>query len=264
MANRENDSRPESTEPVPAVPFQSIPVLLPIVFALTIAAQLVSLAFGREATSQPLAVILLPSLVFLTVLTIPSIALGIGMGRQIGLGVPDIAAIVSRRPGSFRSLLRHKVSAAGLGLLLGGALFLIRMINESQLPPELPALGHRGVAGGLAVSLGAAVAEEVWFRLGLMTLLVWIAARIRGDDGARPIVVWPIIVITSVAFGMAHLPQLTSYGAASPFAIATTIVGNTAVGILYGWCYWRYSLVAAITAHFSVDLVLHVLPALAG
>jgi hypothetical protein len=261
MTNREIDGQSESTEPVP---FQSIPVLLPVVFVLTIAAQLVSLAFGRADESQSFVSILLPSLVFLSVLTIPSIALGIGTGRNIGLGVPDIAAMLSRRRGSFLALLRHKALAAGLGLLLGVTLLLIRMVNESQLPSELPALGHRGVAGGLAVSLGAAVAEEVWFRLGLMTLLVWFVSRIRGDGEARPMVVWSIIVITSVGFGMAHLPQLASYGAASPFAIATTILGNTAVGILYGWCYWRRGLVAAITAHFSVDLVLHVLPALAG
>jgi membrane protease YdiL (CAAX protease family) len=75
-------------------------------------------------------------------------------------------------------------------------------------------------------------------------------------------VVWPVIGITSVAFGLAHLPQLTSYGAASPFAIAGTIFGNSVVGVLYGWCYWQRSLVAAMIAHFSVDVTLHVLPAL--
>jgi membrane protease YdiL (CAAX protease family) len=52
-----------------------------------------------------------------------------------------------------------------------------------------------------------------------------------------------------------------SYGAASPFAIGGTIVGNSVVGVLYGWSYWRRSLVAAMVAHFAVDVVLHVLPA---
>jgi hypothetical protein len=40
----------------------------------------------------------------------------------------------------------------------------------------------------LSVSLGAAVAEEVWFRLGLMTLMVWGVVRLLKVQKARPIV----------------------------------------------------------------------------
>ena len=115
----------------------------------------------------------------------------------------------------------------------------------------------------MAVSFGAAVAEEVWFRLGLMTLMVWCVVRLLKDQKPRPIAVWTIIVFSSVSFGMAHLPQLESYGAGSPFAIGGTVIGNTAVGILYGWCYWKRSLFAAMIAHLSVDIVIHVLPAFA-
>jgi membrane protease YdiL (CAAX protease family) len=173
-----------------------------------------------------------------------------------------IAALLSRQPGSSQQLLEDARLAGVLGLILGGLLLLVRLISEPYLPPELPAFGHRGAIGGLSVSVGAAVAEEVWFRLGLMTLMVWCVARSLGHREARPIVAWPIIVLTSVAFGMAHLPQLMSYGAGAPFAIGGTIVGNSVVGILYGWLYWRRSLIAAMVAHFSVDVVLHVLPAL--
>ena len=45
--------------------------------------------------------------------------------------------------------------------------------------------------------------------------------------------------------------------------IGGTILGNTAVGILYGWCYWKRSLVSAMVAHFAVDIMIHVLPAFA-
>lgn len=150
-----------------------------------------------------------------------------------------------------------------LGVAVGGLLLLIRQLSAPYLPPEIPAYGHRGVIGGLAASFGAAVAEEVWFRLGLMTLMIWCAARLLKDRTPRPTAVWTIIVFSSVAFGMAHLPQLISYGAGSPFAIGGTVIGNTVVGILYGWCYWKMGLFAAMIAHFSVDVVIHVLPAFA-
>lgn len=44
--------------------------------------------------------------------------------------------------------------------------------------------------------------------------------------------------------------------------IVATIIGNTLVGTVCGWIFWQRSLIAAILTHFSVDLVLHVLPAL--
>jgi membrane protease YdiL (CAAX protease family) len=42
------------------------------------------------------------------------------------------------------------------------------------------------------------------------------------------------------------------------------MLGNTLVGIACGWLYWQRGLIAAILAHFSIDLVLHVVPALLG
>lgn len=240
------------------------PVLAPflILYGLTIAAQLISLAYGRVDQEQVFGSIVLPSLVFLSVLTVPALAVGIWLGRQVGLGIPLIDALLARESGAYQKLVSDCVLACLLGLALGGLLLVVRSFTEPYLPPEAPAFGHRGLVGGLAVSLGAAVAEEVWFRLGLMTLLVWCVGRLAGHEKARPLVVWSVIVVTAIGFGAAHLPQLMSYGAGSPFAIAGTVAGNTAVGILYGWCYWRRSLIAAIVAHFFLDVVLHVLPAL--
>ena len=57
------------------------------------------------------------------------------------------------------------------------------------------------------------------------------------------------------------LPQLVASGAGSPFATGGTVLGNIAVGTLYGWCYWKRSLIAAMAAHFAVDFMIHVLPA---
>jgi membrane protease YdiL (CAAX protease family) len=34
---------------------------------------------------------------------------------------------------------------------------------------------------------------------------------------------------------------------------------NSLAGLVFGWLYWRRGLKAAMVAHFSADLVLHVL-----
>jgi hypothetical protein len=237
---------------------------LVIVFAATIVAQLVSLAFGRVDMEGGFTEVVLPSIVFLSVLTLPLAGAGITLGRAIGLGTPTIHALWAREPGALARLWRDAAGAAVPGLVLGTGLLALRAFTASYLPPELPAFGHRGVIGGLAVSAGAAVAEEVWFRLGLMTLLAWCIVRLAGHQRMRPAVAWSAILTVAIAFGAAHLPQLMAYGAGSPFAIAGTVLGNVLVGTLYGWYYWQRSLVAAMSAHFSVDLVLHVMPALTG
>lgn len=153
--------------------------------------------------------------------------------------------------------------AIALSIGVGCFLLLLRVWARPYLPEELPSFGHRGIVGGLAVSIGAAVAEEVWFRFGLMTLIVWGATKLLGNKVSRPVILWGVILLSATAFGAAHLPQLISYGAGSPIAIFATILGNVLVGTLYGWCFWKRGLLIAIMSHFTVDLVLHVLPALA-
>ena len=50
-----------------------------------------------------------------------------------------------------------------------------------------------------------------------------------------------------------------------PYAVVvgSIVVLNALPGIASGWLYWRHGLGAAMRAHFSADLVLHVLTPLA-
>ena len=239
-------------------------VLMPMfgLYLAVMAAQLISLAFGRIDASQSFASIALPSVVYLTVLTLPACWIGLTAGRQLGLGIFRSGLRGSTTSGRTGNAGRDIGIAVVLGLLLGAAFLALRFVCQPYLPPEIPALGFRGVGGGLAVSLGAAIGEEVWFRFGLMSALVWVVGRVMRVGQPPDAVFWVVIVLASMGFALAHLPQLLSYGASAPFAIGGTIVGNVVVGILYGWSYWRMGLVAAIAAHFSVDLVMHVVSAL--
>jgi hypothetical protein len=63
---------------------------------------------------------------------------------------------------------------------------MLRIVSVQFLPPELPELGHRGAIGGLLVSISAAIGEEVWLRLGVMTILAWLFLRLLGQSELRP------------------------------------------------------------------------------
>jgi membrane protease YdiL (CAAX protease family) len=247
------------------------PFLLPFLalLILTLLTQLGFLAYnvltgasGPSASEQSLASVLMTASVILAVMTIPLAGLGLRLGGRVGLAAPLLTDLLTRTPGAGDRLRRDARLAVPLGLGVGVLLLLMRLALEPYLPPELPAFGFRGVMGGLLASVSAAVAEETWVRLGVMTIVAAPVARVLGHQDIRPMVAWPSIVFAALAFGLIHLPQLAQFGAATPAAIAGTMLGNGIVGVLCGWLYWRRSLVAAILAHFAVDLILHVLPAL--
>ncbi len=225
-------------------------------FALTVVTQMSNIAFQKLSNNEPFLPTVLPGLLFLSVLTIPALFIGLKLGSRVGLGFINNKTIQERRVGEG---LRFAIFAA---IPLGLFMLALRWLLADSLPAELPEYGFRGPVGGLLVSVGAAVGEEIWFRFGLMTLLLFIASKMRStalDSHTIPVI---IILVVGFGFGLAHIPSVIAYGAHTSFAVWATIGGNVAVAVLYGWSYWRYGLLAAITAHFSVDVVLHVLPAL--
>jgi membrane protease YdiL (CAAX protease family) len=232
-----------------------------VVTAVTVAAQLASLAAGE---GQHPASVFLTSAASIALVTLPLAGLGLWLGQPIGLGAPLLTRLLLGQRGSGRQLLQDTKLAIPLGLGVGAFLLILRIVTAPLMPPELPALGHRGTLGGLAVSVGAAVGEEVWLRLGVMSVLAWLLLRISDRPKLEPRVAWTAILLTAFLFGLIHLPQLAAAGAATPISVSGTIVGNTVVGTACGWLYWRRSLIAAILAHFSVDIVLHVLTTLSG
>jgi membrane protease YdiL (CAAX protease family) len=230
-----------------------------VLLVLTLVTQLSALSY---TATQAFVDILVPSLIALLAVTAPLAALGLWLGNPIGLGAPLLTALLSCSPGAVRKLADDARLAIVIGLAAGVFLWALRILTAPYLPPELPALGHRGVVGGLLVSAGAAIGEEVWLRLGVMTILAWFFVRVSGDTRLKPGSAWAAIILAAVVFSLVHLPQLAAAGAASWAGVLGTIFGNTLVGVIFGWLYWRRSLLAAIVAHFSVDLVLHVFPAL--
>tara|TARA_R110002049_G_scaffold4601_5_gene32227 strand:- start:318971 stop:319738 length:768 start_codon:yes stop_codon:yes gene_type:complete len=234
----------------------ALPLL--VLLCLTLAAQLGSLAYTVDGSFLSA---LGPSVLVLCAVTIPLATLGLVLGQNVGFGAPLLTDLLDRKRGSGKQLLLDAKLAIVLGLSLGALLVLIRLVHRPFLPPEMPELGHRGALGGFLVSVGAAVGEEVWLRLGVLTIVARVLMYLYRRTDVDAIVGWSAVVFSAIAFAVIHLPQLAYYEAATPVGIAATVAGNTLVGLLYGWLYWRRSLIAAMVGHFAVDIVLHVLPA---
>lgn len=225
-------------------------------FLAVIVSQLANIIYGKVSNGEDVTVVFLPSLLFLSVLTIPSLIIGFKLGREVGLSLDQPHSSYEKDEGH-----RSFAIVVASSLLLGFFLLVVRQNSLPYLPDEIPQYGFRGVIGGLLVSIGAAIGEEVWFRFGLMTLLLWLIKRVFTLEKLTLLHFWAVMIIVAIGFGAAHLPQLIAYGAGTNFAIWGTMGGNFVVSFLYGWCYWRYGLISAIVAHFTVDLVLHVFTA---
>jgi len=190
---------------------------------------------------------------------------GLKLSPRVGLGVPLLS---SRLAGEKQTL---STRPAWLALLFGlaagiGIILVDGYVFAPKVSVELQILGDTvrpPVWQGFLASFYGALVEEIMMRFFMMTVLVWIGGKIRSTADGKPAkaVFWVAILISGLAFGIAHLPAAAALGInLSPLYIIRTLFLN-AVGILYGWLYWKRGLEFAMLAHFSTDLAVHVLGA---
>ncbi len=193
--------------------------------------------------------------------------LGLRMGHRVGLGAPLLHAWLGDKP-TAQSARRTQ---PWLAIALGAGSAVLVVLAMQWTDPLLPAMRNPPAHGdaaasalnGLLASFYGGIAEELQLRLFLMTLMVWFVARLRqrmpGDATFHV-----AIVLAAVLFGVGHLPAAAHIWGLDATVVLRTIALNAVVGIACGWLYWRRGLEMAILAHFSADIVLHVLVPLLG
>ena len=70
---------------------------------------------------------------------------------------------------------------------------------------------------------------------------------------------WIAILGAALLFGLGHLPATM---AATPFSttvLARAILLNGIYGVLFGYLYWKRGLESSMTAHFTSDVLVHVI-----
>jgi membrane protease YdiL (CAAX protease family) len=125
-----------------------------------------------------------------------------------------------------------------------------------------PGMGNPTPLDWLLRSLSAALTEEIFFRLGLMTLFVWMIRFIVRKPAFDKPSLWIGNLLAALVFAGAHLPPSLSVDVPNWNLVVLVVVFNSLAGIVLGWLYVRYCLIAAIFAHFVADFVQHVIPRL--
>jgi membrane protease YdiL (CAAX protease family) len=183
-------------------------------------------------------------------------AVGTALASRIGLSAPFFEALVSGQP-VWKALQLQLVPALMLGV--GGALLIVAAYYLFFRPrldrPTVQSMEELRMDLGLwARLLYGGIVEEVLFRWGVLSLLAWISAALFG--GLTPALMWAVIVISGVLFGLGHLPSYRLAGCqTTPMFLVLMIVLNLWATLICGWLFWQYGLLAAMVAHMLYHLV---------
>jgi hypothetical protein len=237
---------------------------------LMVAASLASVAIlpyaaaitRQDLSDQPLWLLLAMTVVQNLIVIGPLTALGLWLGPKIGLGAPDLHDLVFGGPDAARQVRSSMILAAVVGALAGAVTLVLAITFAPSLPTELADMPWPTWWEGLLAAISAGVNEELMLRLGLMTLVAWIGTRISGSRRVTPTVAWIANILTALSFGALHLPLAAAIAPLTIEMVIRTMVMNSSLGVIFGWLYWRRGLLAAMVAHFSVDVMLHVIGAL--
>jgi hypothetical protein len=215
------------------------------------------------AAQMPLGLVWILTLLQNAVLFSIAIAVGLWAGERVGVGSPRLRRLVDGDAEAWAAFRGSLPLSIGLGVAAGVLVLLVDVLVFLPLSPSSLQAGTAPPAWqGLLASFYGGISEELLMRLGLMTLLMWLFSRLTRRPGASPAIGWAANVGAALLFGAGHLPATAAITTLTGIVIIRALVLNGLVGVVCGWLYWKRGLYLAMIAHFSADIVLHVVPPL--
>jgi membrane protease YdiL (CAAX protease family) len=101
--------------------------------------------------------------------------------------------------------------------------------------------------------LAAPIREEIEFRLFIVSLLVWALGRLRKTQGAPRHLLWLVISISGIAFGLLHVVEGEGFVWWCPIYVQVFVDARTYIGGLLAWLYWNRGIETAIIAHMVLN-----------
>jgi membrane protease YdiL (CAAX protease family) len=183
---------------------------------------------------------------------------GLFLAKKVHLGAPYIEQWIDKKTFPFSKY--QLIQLVSYGIVVATTIiiadFLFQQIGITLQSATIPPLWQ-----GLLASFYGGIGEEILLRLFLMTSLVWIGSvvfRINHPNKSS-VLMWATIIISSVLFGIGHLPATAAISELTTGLVLRAIVLNGIGGVVFGWLYWKRGLLSAMIAHFSADIMLHVI-----
>ncbi len=204
----------------------------------------------------PLPVLVVAAVAQSAILLAIAVGVGLATARPLGLGAPLVEARLygGDVPKALRAL--QLPLAVAIGVASSAAVIVLEFAIFRPLIPELARVDAVTPARwlGLLASFYGGITEELLTRLFLVSALAWLLTRVVRNTLA----LWLAIALSAALFALGHLPATAALVPLTPAVVARAVILNGIPGVAFGWLYWRRGLEAAMVAHFSADLVLHV------
>jgi membrane protease YdiL (CAAX protease family) len=232
-----------------------IAAVLPYMMAL------VSFLLKGKPLPLPWAFLAFAQLLQGTVLFAGAIFFGMRLAGKVGLEAPILERWIGPTkkelpPGAVFVPFLAGAGMAAVVLLLLQNVFLPRLaVSPLALDGMVPVWKRF-----LACFYGG-INEELVMRLFLLSLVLWLFKKVARTTALRPALglFWAANILIAVLFGMAHLGVVRITMELTPMVLATILSANGILGLCFGYLCWKRGIEAAMIAHFSADLVLHVI-----
>jgi len=229
-------------------------VLAALLYGMPRQARAIAKLLERETTGLPAISIFFSTLLYLAV-GLMAVWAGTTFAPGAGLEAPFFDGILA---GNWQPALRAQFLPGLLaGILSGlGILALYYGYFRPKIHPKKALAAERlrlEMGLGTRVLMGG-VLEEIVFRWGVMGGL----AGLLGFT--TPAGIWAANLAAALAFAALHLPGFGLLSLATglepdPFDYWSSIALNVLLGLVFGWLFWRYGLLAAMLAHATVHIV---------
>jgi hypothetical protein len=223
---------------------------------------------GEELMPGDLNKILISTLIN-ALIYIVAAGIGLFLASRIGVGLPFIEGWAKEEPiwDSFGGVVKQSVISGVLAavVILALSLLIFGPLMQSELLETgivIPQERQPPAWQGFLASFYGGITEEVQMRLFTMTLVAAIGGLFFKDKEGRPKtgVFWFAIIAAAVVFGLGHLPSTAAMGIPiTPLVITRAVFLNGIGGVVFGWLYLKSGLESAMIAHFSADIVVHVI-----
>ncbi|HEV8130237.1 MAG TPA: CPBP family glutamic-type intramembrane protease [Acidobacteriota bacterium] len=188
-----------------------------------------------------------------------AVATGLWAGVRVGLGAPLVLRVAAGDPTALRELRQGLPLAIAVGFGTGVAIAVLHLALRRMTPAGSKSPAGFKIWERLLAALSAGIREELWFRFGLMTCVVWGAVHIVPTTGDNPAILWSANLLVALGFGVAHLDQARALHGLTASYVAFILLLNGFASLAFGWVYWRQGLLAAIVTHSCTDLILQTL-----
>jgi hypothetical protein len=180
--------------------------------------------------------------------------LGMALSRKIGF--PDLwSTTISVR----QKLWIPALIGAALGVF-----FILADVIFSKFHALGP-IPHPPFPTSLVASASAGIGEEVIFRLFFVSFWLWLVANVILKRKWQNQVFWTVAVGSALVFAFAHFPSIMYlFGLKTvgdiPLALMSEIILlNGVLSIVAAYYFKRCGFLAAVSIHFWVDVVWHVI-----